>query len=132
MPASPITINSATISTTNVNGVVHLDTTSARAGDTANITVTATDPTDGSYVTRSFKVTVSAYNGPSTKAALPINFVPFASAVSSTAQFNAPVTVQLSGQNGFPDATNPPTLSFKILSQPAHGTISNFNATTGP
>ena len=131
LPASPITINSATISTTNVNGVVHLDTTSAKAGDTANITVTATDPTDGSHVTQSFKVTVSAYNGPSTKAALPINFVPFASAVSSTAQFNAPVTVQLSGQSGFPDATTPPTLSFKILSQPAHGTISNFNATSG-
>jgi hypothetical protein len=131
LPISPITIEAATISNTNVNGVVHIDTTSARPGDTANITVTATDPTDGSHVTKSFKVTVSAYNGPTTKATVPINFVPSASPVTSTAKFNAPVTVQLSGQSGFPDATTPPTLSFRILSQPAHGTISNFNPING-
>ncbi len=131
LPVSPITINSATISDTNVNGVVHLDTTSAKAGDTANITVTATDPTDGSHVTQSFKVTVTAYTGPTTKATVPINFVPFANDVSATTQVNAATTVQLSGQSGFPDPTTPATLSYKILSQPAHGTISNFDATAG-
>ena len=113
---------------TNPNGVLHVDTTSAHAGETATITVTATDPTDKTTVTRSFVVTVSAYNGPTNPV---INFVPFANPVSSTAQFNAPVAVQLSGQGGFPDASPPPTLSYKLLSQPAHGIISNFNASSG-
>jgi cyclophilin family peptidyl-prolyl cis-trans isomerase len=131
LPVSPITINSATLSNTNVNGVIHLDTTSAKAGDTANITVTATDPTDGSHVTESFKVTVSAYNGPTTNATVPINFVPFANPVSSTTQINSPVSIQLSGTSGFPDTTTPGTLTFKLLSQPAHGTISNFSSTAG-
>jgi cyclophilin family peptidyl-prolyl cis-trans isomerase len=72
-PISPIVITSTTLSSTNVNGVIHIDTTSARPGETANINVTATDPTDGSHVTQTFKVTVSAYNGPTTPA---INFKP--------------------------------------------------------
>jgi cyclophilin family peptidyl-prolyl cis-trans isomerase len=95
LPVDPIGINSATVSQTNVNGVVHIDTTSARAGDTANIAVKATDPTDGSQVTRSFKVTVVAYNGPTTNATVPINFVPLANPVGATTLVNAPVTVQL-------------------------------------
>jgi cyclophilin family peptidyl-prolyl cis-trans isomerase len=131
LPVSPITIQSATITTSNVNGVVHIDTTSAKVGDTANITVTATDPKDGSHVTQSFKVTVTAYNGPTTNATVPINFVPFANPVSTTTQVNAATTVQLSGQSGYPDTTTPATLSYKILTQPTHGTISNFNATAG-
>ena len=62
--------------------MVLIDTTSARAGETANITVTATDPTDGSTRTEIFKVTTTAYNGPTTSATVPINFVPFASPVT--------------------------------------------------
>src|SRR5262245_1140552 len=131
LPVSPIVINSATLSDTNVNGVIHINTNSARAGDTANITVTATDPTDGSKVSESFTVTVTAYTGPTTNATVPINFVPFANPVSASTRLNSPVTVTLSGQSGFPDATTPGTLSFQLLSQPAHGTISQFNAATG-
>jgi cyclophilin family peptidyl-prolyl cis-trans isomerase len=130
-PVSPIVINSAVLSNANVNGVVHLDTTSARSGDTANITVTAKDTKDGTTATQSFKVTVIAYNGPTTNATVPINFVPFADDVTSTTTINAPVTIQLKGQSGYPDSTTPATLSFKLLSQPAHGTISQFNASTG-
>ena len=60
----PVVINSATLSSTNPNGVLHIDTTSATAGQTATITVTATDPTDDTTATQSFTVTVGAYNGP--------------------------------------------------------------------
>jgi cyclophilin family peptidyl-prolyl cis-trans isomerase len=130
-PITPVTINSVTLSSNNPNGVLHIDTTSARSGETATVTVTATDPENGSHVTESFKVVVTAYNGPTQNAGVPINFVPFASPVTTTTQENAPVTVQLIGQGGFPDPTTPPTLTYQVLSQPAHGTLSQFNAATG-
>jgi hypothetical protein len=107
---------------------LHIDTTSATAGETATITVTAKDPTDDTTATQSFTVTVSAYSGPSSPV---INFVPFASPVSASTTVNAPVTVQLAGKSGYPDATNPGTLTYELTSQPANGTISQFNATTG-
>jgi cyclophilin family peptidyl-prolyl cis-trans isomerase len=128
LPVSPIVINSATLSNENVNGVAYINTTSASVGDTANITVTATDPTDHTTRTESFKVTVIAYSGPTDP---PINFVPLASPVTSNTQIGTPVTVQLSGKSGYPDTTRPATLTFRLLSQPAHGTISQFNASTG-
>jgi cyclophilin family peptidyl-prolyl cis-trans isomerase len=131
LPVNPIVINSAVLTTSNVNGVIHLDATSALAGDTANISVTATDPTDHSTKTETFKVTVGAYTGPTTNATVPINFVPFANPVASSTQLNTPISVQLAGKSGFPDATTPGTLTYKLLSQPAHGTISGFNASTG-
>jgi cyclophilin family peptidyl-prolyl cis-trans isomerase len=130
-PITPVKITSATLSSANVNGVVHVDTTSARAGETADITVTAKDPTDGSQVVQSFKVTVAAYNGRTTNATVPINFVPLANPVSATTQENAPVAVQLNGQSGYPDPTTPGTLTYQLLTQPTHGTISQFNPTTG-
>ncbi len=57
------------------SGTLLLDTSHATAGETATITVTATDPTDGSTVTQSFTVTVGTYAGPTDPA---INFAPFA------------------------------------------------------
>ena len=39
--------------------------------------------------------------------------------------------VQLNGQSGYPDTTTPSTLTYALLGQPSHGTISNFNASTG-
>jgi cyclophilin family peptidyl-prolyl cis-trans isomerase len=128
LPVDPIVINSATLSQANVNGVVHIDTTSARAGDTANITVTATDPQDGSRVTQSFKVTVVAYNGPTSN--VPINFIPVANFQNASTPFNTAATIQLQGQ-GSPDTTNPGTLSYAIVSPPSHGSIGQFDPATG-
>ena len=54
VPDNPVTINSATLSNTNPNGVLMVDTTSAHAGETAHVTVTATDPTDGTTATQTF------------------------------------------------------------------------------
>ena len=46
LPTKPVTITSASISTSSVHGTVHIDTTQAKLGDSATITVTATDPGD--------------------------------------------------------------------------------------
>jgi cyclophilin family peptidyl-prolyl cis-trans isomerase len=127
-PITPVTINAVGFSSTNRNGVLHIDTTSAKAAQTATITVTATDPTDHTTATQSFTVTVGAYNGPTIPV---INFVPFASAVSASTNLNTPVTVQLSGQSGFPTSSTPGTLTYKLVSQPVHGTISQFNSSAG-
>ncbi len=59
VPVSPVLITSSTLSNTNPNGVLHVDTTGATAGETSNVTVTATDPSDGTKVTRTFQVNVT-------------------------------------------------------------------------
>lgn len=58
-PVSPVIMSTVALTNTNPDGVVLLDTTQAKAGDTSTVTVTATDPADGSKATRTFKVTVS-------------------------------------------------------------------------
>ena len=60
----PVTISSATLTSTNPNGVLIIDTTQATQNQTSTITVTAKNPTNGSTTTQSFLVTVSAYGGP--------------------------------------------------------------------
>jgi cyclophilin family peptidyl-prolyl cis-trans isomerase len=130
-PVNPLTITSATLSSTNPNGVLVIDTTQAMAGQTGTITVTATDA-DGTTASQSFTVTVGAYGGPATATNPPsINFRPFASPVTATAQGGVATQVQLAGTSGYPVSSLPSTLSYSLVSQPAHGTISNFNASTG-
>ena len=58
-PVSPIVVNTQTLSTTNPNGVVHVDATQAQAGETSTITVMATDPTTNTSTSQSFMVTVA-------------------------------------------------------------------------
>ncbi len=115
-PVTPVTINSVVLSSINPNGVLHIDTTGATAGQTATITVTATDPTDNTTKTQTFTVTVGAYNGPT-------------NSVTATLPLNTPQTIQLTSS---PPATIADfTISYQLLSQPAHGTISQFDPTTG-
>ncbi|AGA30588.1 peptidylprolyl isomerase [Singulisphaera acidiphila] len=59
-PLSPILINSAALTTQNPNGVVHIDATKAKAGETSVITVTATDPATNTTATQTFNVKVGA------------------------------------------------------------------------
>ena len=133
-PLSPVVIDKVAFSSSNPNGVLLIDTTSATAGQTATITVTATDPKDHTTATQYFTVTVGDYNGPTTPtppaATLPINFIPAAAPLSTSTAVNTPLSVQLIGQ-GSPDTSNPGTLSYNIVSQPSHGTITQFNPNTG-
>ncbi len=57
-PISPILFTGTTLTQGNPNGVVLIDTTSASAGQSANITVTATDPSDATTVTETFQAVV--------------------------------------------------------------------------
>ncbi len=125
-PVNPLTITSATLSTTNPNGTLLLDTTQAMAGETSTITVTAHEGT--STTSESFMVTVGAYGGPASPT---INFRPFANPTTGTVAQNSSGQVQLNGQSGYPNTSTPSTLTYALLSQPAHGTISNFNSSTG-
>ena len=115
-PITPVMINGATLSSQNPNGVLHVDTTGAKAGETATITVTATDPTDHTTATQTFTVTVGAYNGPT----------------STTSSTLRPIALRPSSSR----KPVPPTLAnfnitYQLLTQPAHGTISQFNPSTG-
>lgn len=131
-PVNPVTITSASMSATNPNGVVLLDTTQAHPGETATITVTATDSTDHTQVSQSFVVTVGGYAGPATTTPVGnVNFKPYANPTTVNAYEDTAQQVQLAGQNTYPDTSVTAPLTYAILSQPAHGTISNFNPSTG-
>ncbi len=123
---------SASLSTTNPNGVVVLNTTQATAGQTSTITVTATDPTDGSTTSQSFLVTVGAYSGPTTSSLIStINFSPLANPTTASTVANTATTVTLAGQGTYPVSGSNQALSYALVSQPSDGTVSNFNASTG-
>ncbi len=121
-------ITAASLSNTNPSGTLLLDTSQAKQGETSTITVTATDPTTGTSTTQSFQVTVGAYAGPSAPA---INFRPFATAQSLTVSQSLPSKITVSGTSGYPSTTSKSTLTYSLVSQPTHGTITNFNPSTG-
>ena len=105
-PVNPLTITSASLSSTSPDGVAIIDTTQAKPGETATITVTATDPTDGTTASQSFNVVVGDYAGPTTSSAIGnINFKPYANPVSASTFENLRTAIQLSGQNTYPDAS---------------------------
>ncbi len=122
---------SASLSMANPSGVLILDTTQATQGETSTITVTAHD-SDGTTATQSFLVTVGAYTGPTSSSLIQtINFKPIANATPVTTSLDTATTVTLNGQGTFPVTGVNQDLSYALLSQPAHGTVSNFNAATG-
>ncbi len=57
-PLSPITMTSVTLANTNPNGVIHINTTGSKAGETSTVVVTATDPSTHTTATQSFGVNV--------------------------------------------------------------------------
>ena len=126
-PVNPLVMGKLSLSATNPNGTLILDTTQARPGETATITVTATDPTDGSSVSQSFTVSVGPYQGPMNPS---INFRPFATPMTAQAVINTPATLTLAGQSGYP-GPDQPMLGYTLISAPSHGTISQFNSGTG-
>ena len=75
MPIKPVLITATTLSTTNPNGVLHIDTTKAKAGESSTIVVQATDQS-GASTTQTFHVNVVANNDPANNNQ-PINELPF-------------------------------------------------------
>jgi cyclophilin family peptidyl-prolyl cis-trans isomerase len=127
LPISPITITSATLSSTNPNGVIHIDATGAVAGETSSIRVTATDTADHTTALQTFNVTV----GPDTTThPASFTFKPLAFPVTQSAQTGTATTVQLNGTTQNPN-NSAVKVTYALASQPSHGTITNFNATTG-
>jgi cyclophilin family peptidyl-prolyl cis-trans isomerase len=129
-PVYPITITSTSLTSTNSNGVVLLDTTQAHPGETATVTVTANDGVDNTHAQQSFQVTVGQYSGSTSASSVAtVNFKPYVSNVVTGSSIGF-AHIQLEGQATFP--AGPATVSsYSILSGPAHGTISNFDPTTG-
>jgi cyclophilin family peptidyl-prolyl cis-trans isomerase len=131
-PKNPLKITSTSLSSSSPDGVAILDATGARPGETATITVTAIDPTDGTTSSQSFNVVVGEYAGPTTSSTIGnVNFKPYASPVSASAFENVPASVQLSGQSTYPDASVKVPLTYSLVSDPTHGTVTHFNAVTG-
>ena len=129
LPNNPLTITSTTFTTTNPNGVLLIDTShTMTAGEQATITVTATDDVDHTTATQSFTVTTTAFTTPTDP---PINFAPFANPTNVDAPSGTSTQLQLNGKSGYPDTTTPATLTYSQLSQPTHGTVTDFNASTG-
>jgi cyclophilin family peptidyl-prolyl cis-trans isomerase len=127
-PVNAPIFTSVSLSGSNPSGVALIDTTQAHQGDTATFMVIATDPADGTSVSREFTVTVGAYGGPPDPT---INFQPTAQPVTGTITNGAAMPISLSGQSGYPDPRSPGTLSYALATQPSHGTISDFNSVTG-
>ena len=127
-PPNPLTITSASLSSTNPNGTLIIDTTQAIQDETSTIVVTATDTATGTKTTQTFGVNVGPYGGPTDP---PINFRPFANSTVQGVTKNTATQVQLDGTSGYPDTSTPSTLTYSLLSQPAHGTVTNFNTSTG-
>lgn len=58
-PLNPITITSASTSTANPDGVININAVNAQPGQTAHVTVTATDPSTNTTATQTFTVTTA-------------------------------------------------------------------------
>ncbi len=128
LPVNPVTITSTSLSTTNPNGAVLVDASQARPGETAVVTVTATDSVDHTTTNQSFNVTVGNYAGPADP---PFNLQPIANPTAALVPENVPTPVTLAGQSGYPDAAHAGALTYTLDSSPQHGTISQFNPSTG-
>ena len=132
LPVNSPIFTAATMSDSNPSGVALIDTTQARPGDTATFQVTVTDPTTNTTMTRSFTVTAEAYGGPKDP---PIPFAPLADPVSATVAEGSSTTITLAGHIGYPDPNfqYPGTAVYpqSLVSQPSHGTISNFDPSKG-
>ena len=128
LPVDPVNITSATLSTTNPDGVLHIDTTQARVGETSTITVTATDPATGTSQVQSFPVTVVANPNAAT---IPLILKPIASSATQPYTRIPPRRITLAADPAVSGGSSSTALTYTITTQPAHGTISGLNSSTG-
>jgi hypothetical protein len=117
-PVGATTVVGANLSTISPNGVLHVDTTGATAGETSTVTVTAFDPSSNTTTAQPFTVTVgptNAYPGPAEKPILTV--FPSVSSPINTA-VNQPAVFQIQGLSpGSPTDT----LTYSVFGAPASG-----------
>jgi cyclophilin family peptidyl-prolyl cis-trans isomerase len=131
-PNHNVSITAVSLSATNPNGTLLIDTTQAKPKETAMITITATDSINHTTTAEQFMVTVGPYTGPTTTNLIQtINFKPFAVAGSAPAEVNTRTSNSLQSQNTFPVASATVPIFYTLLSQPEHGTVTGFNPATG-
>ena len=73
-------------------------------------------------------MSVTSYNGPSSP---PINFRPYANPTAANVTQNTTTAIGLAGVSGNPTQKGTESFSYSLLSQPQHGSITDFNAATG-
>lgn len=132
LPTSNVSITGVSLSSTNPNGTLLIDTTQAKPGETAIITITATDSINHTTTSEDFAVTVGSYTGPKTSNLIQtVNFKPFATPGTTALQSNTLSSGSLASQNTFPVASETVPMLYTIVSPPKHGTITGFNPSTG-
>ena len=121
MPTSPVLITSTTLSTTNPNGVVHVDATRAAAGQTADLTITATDAATGQRTSRVVPVSVVANT---------TNEQPFLGPVQNqvVGQVNATTPQQAIFQLNSTDAQLGEAVVYQVGASGPSGTATTFTA----
>ena len=124
-PINPLTISSATLSSTNPNGTLIIDTTQAiQARHRRSRSRRPTRPTEPRRARRSASTSGPTAGPPirrSISGRLPHSF---------SGQLRD--AVQLDGASGYPDTTHARARSATRSSiNPSHGTITNFNPSTG-
>jgi len=126
-PVTPVNITTATTSPTDPNGVIHLDATGAKQGETSTITVSATDPATRTTASRTFHVTVGAKtNIPNTATFAPTAQAP--TPVTQTVRANQTATFSTPFQANNPSNNPSVVTAYSLVSPPAHGTVA-FNTT---
>lgn len=120
-PTTPITITSSTLSTTNPNGVLHINTSAATANTLTNVTVTATDTVTNTQTSQTFPVITIPSVATSSQ---PTSTAPMLSPVTTpvSTPVNTPVSFQLS-------STNPTNATLSYI---AYGGLGAGTTTTGP
>jgi peptidyl-prolyl cis-trans isomerase A (cyclophilin A) len=125
LPVMPITITAATLSNTNPDGVVHLNTTLATAGESSKITVTATDPSSNTTATQSFQVNVGPSQANLAEAGRPFIQPP----PNATVAVNQTYTFQPQTTIPFPQDAAPGQLTYTVqggINQPTGTTPASF------
>jgi cyclophilin family peptidyl-prolyl cis-trans isomerase len=126
-PTDPITITSSSLSTTNPNGVVHIDATSASANTLTNVTVKATDTVTNATTTQTFPViTIPSAVGNEPTSTMPM-LIPVATPLSTTE--GTPVSFQLTSTEPTGSAVSPTGTAFSYI---ADGGLTAGTTATGP
>ncbi len=96
-PLGSVDITGSSLSTTNPDGVIHINAANSTAGTLTNVTVTATDTVDGSTTSRTFPVFTIPSGTLTATTSTPPTLLPVATPI--TTNIYKPVSFQLGASN---------------------------------